>query len=81
MDIKLVPAIEAKGREAVREIVSSGAGVGIVSEAEFGHDERLFQIPPITNARIQMDEALICLHERCKGRRINAFISVARAAT
>lgn len=75
-DIKLVAAIEAEGREAIREIVASGAGVGIVSEAEFGHDPRLVKIP-ITGDPIYMDEALICLQERTNGKLIRAFMLMA----
>ena len=37
-------SIEAEGREAVREIVASGAGIGFVSAAEFGQDSRLVPI-------------------------------------
>ena len=75
--VKLAAAIEAEGREAIREIVASGAGVGIVSEAEFGHDPRLVKIP-IEGESIQMDEALICLRERSGGKLIGAFLSIAR---
>jgi LysR family transcriptional regulator, low CO2-responsive transcriptional regulator len=38
--IALEPQIVAEGREAVREIVAAGAGLGFVSAAEFGHDPR-----------------------------------------
>ena len=41
LGVELKPTIEAEGREAVREIVASGAGVGFVSRAEFGLDSRL----------------------------------------
>jgi len=68
--------IEAEGREAVREIVASGAGVGIVSGAEFGHDDRLVQIP-ISGCKPLMDEALICLRERSKGKLVSAFMKMA----
>ncbi|TNE34642.1 MAG: LysR family transcriptional regulator, partial [Alphaproteobacteria bacterium] len=70
------PAIEAEGREAIREIVAGGAGVGVVSEAEFGHDERLRKIP-ISGCEPHMDEALICLKERSKGKLVSAFMELA----
>ena len=74
--VNLTPVIEAEGREAVREIVASGAGIGFVSEAEYGHDSRFRMIrldcPPIT-----MDEALICLRERSRGKRVAAFMALA----
>jgi len=75
--VTLTPAIEAEGREAVREIVASGAGVGIVSAAEFGSDARLVQIP-IEGPPMLMDEALICLTERSQGKLVRAFLKCAR---
>lgn len=74
--IELEAAIEAEGREAIREIVASGAGVGIVSEAEFGHDPRLVKIR-IKGETIHMDEALVCLRERGGGKLIRAFMDIA----
>ncbi len=71
------PAIEAQGREAVRELVAAGSGVGIVSHAEFGRDDRLVPIE-IEDCRIIMDEALICLRERASGKLIRTFLDLAR---
>lgn len=72
----LEAAIEAEGREAVREIVASGAGIGVVSEAEFGNDPRLVKIP-IRDAALEMEETLICLSERAGGKLIRAFMCMA----
>ena len=77
-NIELKPAIEAEGREAVREIVASGAGVGFVSAAEFGHDSRLVPIA-IDAPETLMDEALICLRERSGGKLVRAFLDMARS--
>ena len=71
------PAIEAQGREAVRELVAAGSGVGIVSRAEFGRDDRLAPIE-IEDCEIIMDEALICLRERASGKLIRTFLDLAR---
>ncbi|NKB26034.1 MAG: LysR family transcriptional regulator [Rhodobacteraceae bacterium] len=68
--------VEAEGREAVREIVAAGGGVGIVSEAEFGTDTRLVALP-IRDANLLMDEALVCLRERRDSRMIRAFMGLA----
>ena len=76
--IELRPAIEAEGREAVREIVAAGGGIGFVSAAEFGQDSRLAPIP-IEGREMLMDEALICLRERNAGKLVRAFFDVARA--
>lgn len=70
-------AIEAEGREAVREIVAAGAGVGIVSAAEFGRDPGLARIA-ISDCVITMEEALICLRERAGGKLVGAFLDIAR---
>lgn len=76
--VTLTPVIEAEGREAVREIVASGAGVGIVSAAEFAEDVRLVPIP-IEGPAMLMDEALICLTERSQGKLVRAFFNCARS--
>lgn len=78
--VDLKPAIEAEGREAVREIVASGAGVGFVSRAEFGLDGRLTPIL-IDAPEVLMDEALICLKERSAGKLVKAFWTMAQDAT
>ncbi|KFI28425.1 LysR family transcriptional regulator [Haematobacter massiliensis] len=74
-------AIEAEGREAVREIVASGAGVGFVSAAEFGKDDRLVLLPIRSRMPMIMDEALICLRERRAGKLVNAFFDIALDVT
>jgi aminoethylphosphonate catabolism LysR family transcriptional regulator len=76
--VELKPSIEAEGREAVREIVASGAGIGFVSEAEFGNDSRLEKIP-IDGAPMLMEEALVCLAERSHGKTMRAFLDIARS--
>lgn len=76
--IDLTFAIETEGREAMREIVAMGLGVGFVSEAEFGHDARLARLaiagPPMT-----MDEVMLCLKERAETKAIRAFFETARS--
>ena len=74
----LTPAIEAEGREAVREIVASGAGVGFVSGAEFVPDTRLVAVPLPVSDLLMMEEALICLRERRGGKMVRAFLDMAR---
>ncbi len=74
--LQLTPAIEAEGREAVREIVASGAGIGFVSEAEFGQDTRLTKIP-IIGPKMPMEETVCCLHQRRNVRVVRAFMSLA----
>lgn len=75
--IALTPAIEAEGREAVREIVAAGGGVGFVSMAEFGADARLRPIPLRPEAGLMMEEAVVCLDQRREVRLIRAFLELA----
>lgn len=75
--IELIPAIEAEGREAVREIVASGAGIGFVSDAEYGQDERLHKFR-IKGPPIPMEESVICLRHRKDVRLISAFMELAK---
>ncbi|OUS36137.1 LysR family transcriptional regulator [Rhodobacterales bacterium 56_14_T64] len=75
--ISLAPIIEAEGREAVREVVASGAGIGFVSRAEFGHDERLEPLT-IDGIDISMSESLVHLSQRRDVKVIRAFMDCAR---
>ena len=77
LGIQLKAAVEAEGREAVREIVASGVGVGFVSQAEFGDDAR-FQTIAISGSDMHMDEALICLRERSNSKLVRAFWGIAQ---
>lgn len=77
---KLPPGIEAEGREAVREIVAAGGGVGVVSEAELAPDVRLTKAR-IIRPDILMSEAIVCLAERANNRVIRAFLALTKAET
>lgn len=74
--VELKPIIEAEGREAVREIVASGGGIGFVCAAEFSPDNRVVAIP-IDGASMLMDEGLICLRERGGNQLVRAFFETA----
>ena len=73
----LPAAIVAEGREAVREIVAAGNGIGFVSTAEFGQDARLHPIALPAPAPT-MPESLVCLKARQDRRLIRAFMELAR---
>jgi len=77
--LTLKAAIEAEGREAVQQIVAAGAGIGVVSAAEFSRAENLVAIE-ISDCTILMDEALICLTERSDRNLIRTFFDIARAS-
>ncbi|MEM8632787.1 MAG: LysR substrate-binding domain-containing protein [Pseudomonadota bacterium] len=76
-EVDLAPIVEAEGREAVREIVAAGGGVGIVSRAEFGHDARLAPIQIADAPGLEMEEALVCLSHRREVKLIAAFFDMA----
>ncbi|NVO56641.1 LysR family transcriptional regulator [Rhodobacteraceae bacterium B1Z28] len=75
--ITLKPAIVAEGREAIRELVASGAGIGFVSQAEYGHDDRLRQIK-LKGINLQMGESIISLSQRREVKIIRAFTDFAQ---
>lgn len=75
--VTLKPAIIAEGREAVREVVASGAGIGFVSLAEYVRDDRFITIE-LLDADIQMSETMVHLTQRRDVRAICAFMAVAK---
>lgn len=76
--ITLKPAIVAEGREAVRELVASSAGIGFVSQAEYGRDDRLRQIK-LRDVDLRMGESIIYLSQRREVKTIRAFMDFARS--
>ncbi|WP_292287198.1 LysR substrate-binding domain-containing protein [Marivita sp.] len=73
LGLSLMPAIEVEGREAMREVVASGAGIGFISEAEVGHDRRLLTLP-FEDVDIGMSESLVTLSARCDVPLIRGFL-------
>lgn len=78
--LTLSPVVVAEGREAVREIVAAGAGIGFVSLAEFGEDRRLRRIDLLDAPGMEMDETLVCLPERRDTKLVGAFLAMVRAS-
>ncbi len=73
--VKLKPVVEVEGREALREIVASGAGLGFVSEAESGNDDRIARLP-LTGTKLGMRETLVSLSARREVPVIRAFLRI-----
>ncbi|MDE3027992.1 MAG: LysR family transcriptional regulator [Paracoccaceae bacterium] len=75
--VTLRPALEVTGREAMREVVGTGLGVGFISDAEIGHDPRIrrhrLDVPALV-----MTESLINLTARCDLPLIRAFLREAK---
>ena len=79
-EIPLGDTFEIGSREAVREAVAAGLGIGAVFESEFGHDERLRRVA-IRDARIESTEYAACLKERLSVRVVRAFFDLLRQST
>jgi LysR family transcriptional regulator, low CO2-responsive transcriptional regulator len=76
--VKLIPSIEAEGREAVQEIVGSGTGIGFVSQKEFSNSNHLVAIH-IKGEPIEMEEVIINLKERSGGKLIRTFLAMLKS--
>ncbi|WP_275626701.1 LysR substrate-binding domain-containing protein [Pseudomonas sp. 273] len=75
--LRIRPAIEVEGREAAREAVVAGIGLGVVSAAEFGADSRVHALP-IVDCERRMSETLVCLREQSSRRIVATFLDVVR---
>ncbi|RJG12311.1 LysR family transcriptional regulator [Pseudomonas cavernicola] len=76
--LRIRPAIEVEGREAAREAVVVGIGVGVVSAAEFGADSRVCALP-IVDCQRRLTETLVCLREQSSRRIVATFLDMVRA--
>lgn len=68
--------IEVQTREAVREAVAAGFGVGVVFESEFGNDAR-FHAVDVADADLAVGEYVVCLEERKRLALVRTFIDIA----
>ena len=68
--------MQIESREAVREAVAAGLGVGVVSESEFDPDRRLKTLP-FSNAHLEITEYVVCLEDRRRLRIVRAFLELA----
>lgn len=68
--------MEIGSREAVREAVASGVGLGFVSQAEYIGDDRLAYLPLI-DAKVFNHAHVVCVRDRVETRLIAAFVDVA----
>lgn len=67
--------LEVNSREAVRETVAAGLGIGVVSESEFGSDRRLVPLR-IDAEELAMTEYVACLSERRDLSLVRAFLEI-----
>jgi aminoethylphosphonate catabolism LysR family transcriptional regulator len=68
--------LEVESREAVREAVACGLGIGFVSRAELSPDPRIAALA-IDGVRLEMCEYVICLSERRRLGVVRAFLDLA----
>ncbi|MCO4856218.1 LysR substrate-binding domain-containing protein [Herbaspirillum sp. WGmk3] len=69
--------MEIGSREALREAVARGLGLGAVSEAEFIADER-FRMVRIEGDPVSTHTYVYCLAERREGRLVGSFMKIAQ---
>ncbi|MEE8501809.1 MAG: LysR substrate-binding domain-containing protein [Kiloniellales bacterium] len=69
--------LEIGSREAVREAVVAGLGVGLVFESEFGRDGRLHALA-LADAPLEAVESAACLEDRRAVRVVRAFFDLLR---
>ena len=67
--------MEIGSREAIREAVIMGVGIGVVSEIEFIPDPALRTVA-VTGARMYTHAHVVCLEERREGRLVKAFLDI-----
>ncbi|WP_051013535.1 LysR substrate-binding domain-containing protein [Pararhodospirillum photometricum] len=69
--------MEINTREATREAVAAGFGLGVIAENELGGDERLVMLP-FGDADLRMTLYAVCLRERRRLPTVRAFMAVAQ---
>lgn len=67
--------IEMEGREAVREAVAAGLGVGVVCDYEFGHDIRLHKLK-VKDAKLKLTECAVCRRDARTNPAVAAFLDI-----
>jgi aminoethylphosphonate catabolism LysR family transcriptional regulator len=72
-------AMEIGSREALREAVARGIGIGAVSEAEFIADPRIVPVR-IEGDPVHTETYLYCLAERRNSRLVSSFFDIAAGA-
>ena len=73
--VKPQSVMQIESREAVREAVAAGLGIGVVSRAEFDPDARLHALE-VEDATLEITEHVVCLQERRRLRVVRAFLEV-----
>ena len=75
--IRPATIFEVETREAGREAVAAGFGIGVVFESEFGSDSR-FRALPVADAALEVGEYAVCLSERRNLSLVASFFDTAQ---
>jgi aminoethylphosphonate catabolism LysR family transcriptional regulator len=67
--------IEVQTREAVREAVAAGFGIGVIFDSEFGEDRACCKLA-VSGADLSVAEYVICLEERRRLPLVRSFLDV-----
>jgi aminoethylphosphonate catabolism LysR family transcriptional regulator len=67
--------VEVQTREAVREAVAAGFGIGIIFDSEFGQDPACRKLA-VSGADLSVAEYVICLEERRRLPLVRGFLDV-----
>lgn len=70
-------ALSVDSREAMKEAVGAGIGVGVLAEGEARADRRLKTVPLIDTDMV-LQVYVVCLKERRKLKAIDSFLQIAR---
>jgi LysR family transcriptional regulator, low CO2-responsive transcriptional regulator len=76
-NIVLGEVLEIGSREAIKEAVAAGLGVGIIAQSELGDDLRLKALP-FEGQQITSTEFVACLQERKGSPLVKAFLAVVK---
>jgi DNA-binding transcriptional LysR family regulator len=68
--------MDIDGREAVREAVASGLGIGVAFAREFVADDRFVALEA-PDAAFDVGEYVVCLEERLRLTAVRAFMRIA----
>jgi LysR family transcriptional regulator, low CO2-responsive transcriptional regulator len=75
--IVLGEVLEIGSREAIKEAVAAGLGVGVIAQSELGDDLRLKALP-FEGQQITSTEFVACLQERKGSPLVKAFLAVVK---
>ncbi len=78
--IEPAAVLEMEGREAVREAVAAGLGVGVVCEYEFGNDTRLHKLI-VKDAKLNLTECAVCRRDSRTNPAVAAFLDIVETAS